>query len=179
MWAGCQYSPQLVWASLLRSCYTNSPLPPSPSPPDLLFHCQCSLSPPPSLFPFCTHTHTQGYLFFHWVEPQCQVKASIGRIKRVAGVRSQGPHSAQQTLKRSGGLEFQTKCPLIHYTCNCTENLLPQHHIFSLSSPHLSLSLSLLGCSLSLLRSLLTSSPHHHLFFFFFPPPPRQSIHKA
>lgn len=118
-----------IISSTLQSCrYTNSPLSSLPLltfPPNPLLYCHYAV---------CVNlTHTQGYLFFHRVEPLCQVKASIGRIKRVAGVRSQGPTLPSKTLKWSDGLEFQTKCPLIHYTCNCTENLLPPHHLFS---PH-------------------------------------------
>lgn len=43
----------------------------------------------------------------------------------------EAPTLPSKPWSESGGLEFQTKCPLIHYTCNCTENLLPQHHLLS------------------------------------------------
>lgn len=87
-----------VFSSVSSGChcsYTNSPLSSlarsSPFPPNPLFHCHCSLALSLCCSYIHTHTHThQGYLFFHWVEPQWQVKASIGKIKRVAGVRAQG-----------------------------------------------------------------------------------------
>lgn len=70
--------------------------PPSPAPHPFYAtpwsHCQRSLSFSVSLSLSVFLLHTQEVICFSTgSKPQCQVKASIGRIKRVAGVRSQGP----------------------------------------------------------------------------------------
>lgn len=115
--------------------------------------------------------HTQGYLFFHWVEPQCQVKASIGRIKRVAGVRSQGPTLPSKPWSEAPGWSFKQSAPsfIIHATA------LKISFRNTISSP-LSLSLShsaSLGFSLSIFLPLFPHRPSSFSLVFF---PDRASI---
>ena len=154
MWAGCQHSLQYRLGVIALLLYKLT---------SFLSHPLLTLSTQP-LVPLsalsvsqCVRFSsplTQGYLFFHWVEPQCQVKASIGRMKRVAGVRSQGPTLPSKPWSETPGWSFKQSAPsfIIHATA------LKIFFRNTISSPHIA-------------PLLFLSS-----FFFF---PPRQSIHKV
>lgn len=174
-----------VFSSVSSGChcsYTNSPLSSlarsSPFPPNPLFHCHCSLALSLCCSYIHTHTHTPRLFVFPLGRTTVAGESIYWQDKESGWCESTRPHSAQQTLKWSAGLEFQTKCPLIHYTCNCTENLLPQCHLL-----HISLSFSL-SLSLCLSRPL---SLFPSIFFPLFSHRPssfslifsRQSIHKV
>lgn len=157
MWARCQYSPQYRLAVIAMVLLYKLTSFLSLSHPLLTLSTQ-SLVPlsllSPSLSRFLLYTHTRLFVF-PLGRTTVPGESIYWQDKESGWCEITRPHSAQQTLKWSAGLEFQTKCPLIHYTCICTENLLPQHHLFS--------SLSLLLCLSRPLSFSLSSSLSSHI----------------